>query len=67
MKLKQKLNVSGNMVTEPRAVPDTLLNINELDLAQKQLFKLVQNQAFFKEIEVIKKKGRYQEPAVFMG
>ena len=38
MKLKQKLNVSGNMVTEPRAVPDTLLNINELDLAQKQLF-----------------------------
>ena len=67
MKLKQKLNVSGNMVTEPRAVPDTLLNINELDLAQKQLFKLVQNQAFFKEIEVIKKKGKIPRTSSIYG
>ena len=57
MKLKQKLNGSGNMETEPRVVTDDLLNINELDLAQRRLLKLVQNQAFCKEIEVLKKKG----------
>ena len=28
MKLKQKLNGSGNMETEPRVVIDSLLNIN---------------------------------------
>ena len=56
MTLKQKLNGSGNMETEPKVVTDTLLKINELDLVQKQLFKFVQNQAFFKETEVLKKK-----------
>ena len=57
MKLKQKLNGSAKMETEPRVVTDDLLNINELDLAQRRLLKLVQNQAFCKEIEVLKKKG----------
>ena len=56
MKLKQKLNGSGNMETEPSVVTDSLLNIDELDLAQRQLLKLVQNQAFCKEIEMLKKK-----------
>ena len=45
------------METEPRMVTDSLLNVNELDLAQRQLLKLVQNQAFCKETEVLKKKG----------
>ena len=45
------------METEPRMVTDSLLNVNELDHAQRQLLKLVQNQAFFKEIDVLKKKG----------
>ena len=44
MKLKQKLNSSYNVETEPRMVTDSLLNVNELDLAQRQLLKLVQNQ-----------------------
>ena len=57
MKLKQKLNSSDNVETERRMVTDSLLNANELDLAQRQLSKLVQNQAFCKEIEVLKKKG----------
>ena len=57
MKLKQKLNSSGNVETEPRMVTDSLLIVSELDLAQRQLLKLVQNQAFCKEIEVLKKKG----------
>ena len=57
MKLKQKLDGSDNMETEARVATDSLLSINELDLAQKQLLKLVQNQAFCKEIEVLKKKG----------
>ena len=57
MKLKQKLNSSGNVEIEPRMVTDSLLNVNELDLAQRQLLKLVQNQAFCKEIDVLKKKG----------
>ena len=57
MKLKQKLNSSDNVETEPRMVTDSLLNVNELDLAQRQLLKLVQNQAFCKETEVLKKKG----------
>ena len=34
MKLKQKLNASGNRETKPRVLTDNLLNINELDLAQ---------------------------------
>ena len=57
MKLKQKLNASGNRETKPRVVTDNLLNINELDLAQKQFLRLVQNQTFCKEIDVLKKKG----------
>ena len=57
MKLKQKRNASGNRETKPRVVTDNLLNINELDLAQKQFLRLVQNQAFCKEIDVLKKKG----------
>ena len=57
MKLKQKLDGSDNMETEARVATDSLLSINELDLAQKQLLKLVQNQAFCKDIEVLKKKG----------
>ena len=56
MKLKQKLNASGNRETKPRVVTDNLLNINELDLAQKQFLRLVQNQTFCKEIDVLKKK-----------
>ena len=36
MKLKQKLNSSDNVETEPRMVTDSLLNVNELDLAQRQ-------------------------------
>ena len=56
-KMKLKLNGSGNMETEPRVVRDRLLNINELDLAHRQLLKLVQNQAFCKETEVLKNKG----------
>ena len=67
IKLKQKLNGPGTMETEPRVVTDSLLNINELDIAQRPLWKLVQNQAFCKEIAVLKKKGTYQEPAGFMG
>ena len=35
MKLKQKLNSSDNVETEPRMVTDSLLNANELDLAQR--------------------------------
>ena len=35
MKLKQKLNSSDNVETEPRMVADCLLNVNELDLAQR--------------------------------
>ena len=35
MKLKQKLNSSDNVETEPRMVADSLLNVNELDLAQR--------------------------------
>ena len=57
MKLKQKLNGSDNMETEAGVVTDSLLNINELGLAKKHLLKLVQNQAFCKEIEVLKRKG----------
>ena len=56
-KIKLKLNGSGNMESEPRVVTDSLLNINELDLAHRQLLKLVQNQAFCKETEVLKNKG----------
>ena len=56
-KMKLKLNGSGNMETEPRLVIDSLLNINKLDLAHRQLLKLVQNQAFCKETEVLKNKG----------
>ena len=37
IKLKQKLNGSGNMETEPRMVTDSLLNINELYIAQRPL------------------------------
>ena len=74
-KLKQKLNGSGNMETETSVVTDSLLNINKVDLAQRQLLKLVQNQAFCKEIEVLKKKEQQEqdlwvrsiEPAGFMG
>ena len=54
IKLKQKLNGSQNMETEPSVV--SLMNISEVDLPQRQLLKLVQNQAFCKEIEVLKKK-----------
>ena len=54
IKLKQKLNGSQNMETEPSVV--SLMNINEVDLPERQLLKLVQNQAFCKEIEVLKKK-----------
>ena len=36
---------------------DSLLSIKELDHVQRQLVKLVQNQAFCREIEVLKKKG----------
>ena len=36
MKFKQKLNSSNNAETEPRMVTDSLLNVNELDLAQRQ-------------------------------
>ena len=57
MRLKQKLNGSGNMETEPRVVTESLLNTNELDFAQRHLLKLVRNQAFYKEIEALKKKG----------
>ena len=67
IKLKQKLNGSGNMETVPRVATDSLLNINKLDIAQRPLWKLVQNQAFCKEIVVLEKKGIYQEPAGFMG
>ena len=67
MKLKQKLNGSGNMETEPSVVTDNLLNINELDLAQRQLLKLVQNQAFCKEIEVLKKKGNIPRTSKIYG
>ena len=63
MKLKQKLNGSGNMETEPSLVTDNLLNINELDLVQRQLLKLVQNQ----ELKCSIRKETYQEPAGFMG
>ena len=74
-KLKQKLNGSGNMETETSVVTDSLLNINKVDLAQRQLLKLVQNQAFCKEIEVLKKKEQQEqdlrvrsiETAGFMG
>ena len=55
-KMKLKLNGSGNIETEPRVVTDRLLNINELDLAHRQLLKLVQNQPFCKETEVLKNK-----------
>ena len=41
MRLKQKLNGSGNMETEPRVVTESLLNTNELDFAQRHLLKLV--------------------------
>ena len=44
MKLKQKLDGSDNMETEARVATDSLLSINELDLAQKQLLKLVQEE-----------------------
>ena len=54
IKLKQKLNGSQNMETEPSVV--SLMNISEVDLPERQLLKLVQNQAFCKEIEVLKKK-----------
>ena len=54
IKLKQKLSGSQNMETEPRVV--SLMNISEVDLPQRPLLKLVQNQAFCKEIEVLKKK-----------
>ena len=54
IKLEQKLNGSQNMETEPSVV--SLMNISEVDLPQRQLLKLVQNQAFCKEIEVLKKK-----------
>ena len=37
IKLKQKLNGPGTMETEPRVVTDSLLNINELDIAQRPL------------------------------
>ena len=56
MKLKQKLNGPGNMETEPRVVTENLLSTNELVFHQRQLLKLVRNQAFCKEIEVLKKK-----------
>ena len=46
MKLKQKLNGSGDMEAEPSVVADSLLNIKKVELAQRQLLKLVQNQAF---------------------
>ena len=46
IKLKEKLNGSGNMEAEPSVVADSLLNIKKVDLAQRQLLKLVQNQAF---------------------
>ena len=45
------------METEPSLVTDSLLNIKELDHAQKLLLKLVQNQEFYQEIEVLKKKA----------
>ena len=54
IKLEQKLNGSQNMETEPSVV--SLMNISEVDLPERQLLKLVQNQAFCKEIEVLKKK-----------
>ena len=54
IKLKQKLNGSQNMETEQSVV--SLMNISEVDLPERQLLKLVQNQAFCKEIEVLKKK-----------
>ena len=57
MKLKQKLNGSSNAETEPRVVTDNVLNINELDLGQRHLLKSGQNQAFCKDIEMLKKKG----------
>ena len=56
MKLKQKYG-SGNIETERRVMTDSFLNINELDLDQRQLLKVVQIQAFCKETEVLKKKG----------
>ena len=37
IKLKQKLNGSGNMETVPRVATDSLLNINKLDIAQRPL------------------------------
>ena len=52
MKLKQKWFRQYGLVT------DSLLNIHEVDFAQRQLLKLVQNQAFCKDIEVLKKKGK---------
>ena len=56
MKLKQKLNGSGNMETKPRVVTHNLLNTNELHLDQRQFLKLAQNKTSCKEIEVLKKK-----------
>ena len=44
-------------IWELNQVTDSLLNINELNLAQRYLLKLMQNQAFYKEIELLKKKG----------
>ena len=57
MRLKDKLNGCVDMETEPSLVTDSLLNIKELDHAQKLLLKLVQNQEFYQEIEVLKKKA----------
>ena len=57
MRLKEKLNGCVDMETEPSLVTDSLLNIKELDHAQKLLLKLVQNQEFYQEIEVLKKKA----------
>ena len=37
IKLKQKLNGSGNTETVPRVATDSLLNINKLDIAQRPL------------------------------
>ena len=51
MKLKQKWFRQYGVAT------DSLLNIHEVDFAQRQLLKLVQNQAFCKDIEVLRKKG----------
>ena len=51
MKLKQKWFRQYDVAT------DSLLNIHEVDFAQRQLLKLVQNQAFCKDIEVLRKKG----------